>query len=47
MLFRKVASERQHCQFEQDLVTERSKLLNAKDTAFCYNKQVVSTARER
>jgi hypothetical protein len=46
MLFRSATSERQHRHFEQDLVTERSKLLNAKEAALSYNKQVVSTAHE-
>jgi hypothetical protein len=46
MLFRSATSERQHGQFEQDLVTERSKLLNTKDAALSYNKQIVSTAHE-
>jgi hypothetical protein len=46
MLFRSATPEQEHRQFEEDLVTERTKLLSAEDTALSYNKQVVSIAQE-
>jgi hypothetical protein len=46
MLFRSATPEQEHRQFEEDLVTERTKLLSAEDTALSYNKQVVSIVHE-
>jgi hypothetical protein len=46
MLFRNATPEQERRQFEEDLVTERTQLLSAKDDALSYNKQVVSTAHE-
>lgn len=46
MLFKSATFEREHRKLEDDLVHERSKLLNAKDTTICYNKQDVSSTIE-
>jgi hypothetical protein len=46
MWFRSATPEQEHRQLEEDLVTERSKLLSVKDTALSYNKQAVSVVHE-